>query len=81
MTQPILSWIGSLPDNSVISFGTSACYRIEGTLELQNRSGLTFEGNGAIFRSFNPPTSHRSIWRLVDSSSIVFRNMTLRGSY
>lgn len=81
VTQPILSWIASVPSNSILSFQGGACYRIEGTLELRGRSDLTFDGNGATFRSFNPPTSHRSIWRLVDSSSIVLREMTLIGSY
>jgi hypothetical protein len=81
VTQPIVNWVASVPNNSILSFGSDACYRLEGTLELEGRSGLTFDGNGATFRSFNPPTSHRSIWRLIDSSSIVFRNMTLKGSY
>jgi hypothetical protein len=83
VTQPILSWIASVPDNSVVSFGTGACYRIEATLEMTGRNGLTFEGNGSTFRSFNPPQDQRAIWRVIGSTNFVFRNMTVyerRGS-
>jgi hypothetical protein len=48
VTQPILAWIGSVPNDSVLSFGSGACYRIGGTLELSGRTGLDFEGNGAL---------------------------------
>lgn len=81
VTSQLLSWFGSVPDNSVLSFGAGGCYRIEGTLELRYRKGLDFEGNGATFRSFNPPDDQRAIWRVVESSGIVFRNMTIIGSY
>ena len=49
VTQAIQSWIDSVPDNSVLSFGSGDCYRIDDTLELTGRNGLTFEGNGATF--------------------------------
>jgi hypothetical protein len=81
VTQPILSWIASVPNNSTLSFASSGCYRIEGTLELRNRSGLDFEGNGALFRSFNAPADQRAIWRVIDSSGFVFNNMRIVGSY
>jgi hypothetical protein len=81
VTQPVLSWIASVPDNSVLSFGSSACYRIEGTLEVTGRIGLTFEGNGSTFRSFNPPEDQRAIWRVIGSTNVAFHNMTVYGSY
>jgi IPT/TIG domain len=81
VTSQLLSWIGSVPDNSVLSFGANGCYRIEGTLELRNRAGLDLEGNGATFRSFNAPSDQRAIWRVIDSSGFVFHNMTIIGSY
>ena len=37
-TSQILSWIASVPNNSTLRFGASACYRIEGTIELHNRN-------------------------------------------
>jgi hypothetical protein len=81
VSQALLTWLATVPDGSVVSFGAGACYRIEGTLELRNRSGLDLEGNDATFRSFNPPADQRAIWRVIDSTGIVFRNMTIVGSY
>jgi chitodextrinase len=87
VTSALLSWLATVPDNSTVSFSANACYRIEGTLLLTYRHGLIFEGNGAIFRSFNPMTSgvwadgQRAVWRVVASTGIVFRNMTIDGAY
>lgn len=78
-TNEILSWIASVPNNSTVRFGANACYRIEGTLELRNRT-LTIDGNGSTFKSLNAPSSHRALWRAFDSHT-VFRNMKLVGSY
>ena len=81
VTSPLLNWIAASPNGSTLQFAAGACYRIEGTLEFRARSGLTLDGNGATFRSFNAPEPQRSIWRVIDSSGITFRNMTIRGSY
>jgi hypothetical protein len=81
VTQPILTWIASVPDSSVLSCPSGACYRIEGTLDLRGRTGLDFNGNGATFQSFNPPADQRAIWRVIGSANMVFRNMTIIGSY
>jgi hypothetical protein len=78
-TSQILSWIDSVPDDSTLSFGTGACYRIEGTLEFRDRE-LALDGNGSTFRPFNPPSGQRAMWRAWNST-ISFREMTLVGSY
>jgi len=80
-TRPILAWIASVPNNSVLSFAKGACYRIEQTLELRHRHGLDFEGNGSKFRSLNPPSDHRALWRIIDSTRIALHDMTITGSY
>ena len=81
VTKSLLSLISLLPNNSTLSLPTKACYRIEGTLELKNRIGLDFDGNGATFRSMNPPSDQRSLWRLIDSKNISLHDMTIDGSY
>ncbi len=78
-TSKILSWIASVPNNSTLRFGASACYRIEGTLELKKRN-LLLDGNDSTFKSLNAPSGQRAIWRVWDST-ISFRNMTIIGSY
>jgi hypothetical protein len=75
----IQSWIDSAPDGATLRFERGACYRVERTLEFENR-WLTFDGNGATFRSFNAPKAQRAMWRAWDST-VAFRSMTLVGSY
>jgi hypothetical protein len=79
VTKPLLSWIASVPDHSILSFTAGACYRIDGTLELRGRNGLDFEGNGATFRAATTGDPWRSQWRAVGGSQLVFRDMHLRG--
>jgi hypothetical protein len=81
VTSSLLSWIATVPDFSTLSFGAGDCYRVEGTLQLSGREGLRFEGNGATFASFDAPADQRAVWRLVDSAGLVFRDLTIDGSY
>jgi hypothetical protein len=67
VTQALLSWVASIPDESVLLFGKHACYRIEGTIELSNRTGFEFRGNGSTFRSTSPSSDQRAMWRVIDS--------------
>jgi hypothetical protein len=81
VTAAVLSWIRSVPDGTTLLFGAGGCYRIEGTLEIRGRSGLVFDGNGSTFRSTMAPADQRAVWRAIDSRGLVFRNMTVIGSY
>jgi hypothetical protein len=82
-----LKWIGSIPDNSILSFGKAKCYRIDGTVELSSRSRLILQGNGSTFRSLTPMVGGnkaddwRAMFRVIASSAISFENMAIVGSY
>jgi IPT/TIG domain len=80
-TEPILAWVASAPDSSVLSFTRQGCYLLQGTLELSDRRNLRFEGNGATFRSSKASTGAQALWRVVRSKGIVVRNMRIEGSY
>jgi hypothetical protein len=60
VTQDLQAFFDSVPDNSTIEFPTlgydydTTGYRIDGTLTISDRNGLTFEGNDAHFRAFDP---------------------------
>ena len=81
VSQPIRSWIASIPDNSTLSFGSGACYRIDGTLGLRNRSGLDLNGNGATFLAGTVGGPWRAHWRLTGGTGLKLRNMTIRGGH
>ena len=87
VTSALVSWISSVPNNSTLLFGSSKCYRIEGTVELRNRAGLIFEGNNSSFKSLNPMVSgnfnddQRAMFRAIDSTGFIYRNMTIIGAF
>ncbi len=85
VTPALLTWIATVPDNSTLSFATNGCYRIDDSLVLWERNGLTFEGNGATFRAFtissplsNNAQERRHIW-FRGGSNITLRDLTVRG--
>jgi hypothetical protein len=79
VTTALSNWIASVPNNTVVSFPSNGCYRIDGTLQLNYRSGLDFEGNGSTFSSSTQGDGHRAHWRAVGGGSLTFRNMKILG--
>ena len=80
------AWIASVPDNSTLSFAPDGCYRIDRTLIVSKRTGLTFEGNNATFRQVTDGTdiNHprqartRAGWLFLLSAQLTVRNLTMR---
>jgi hypothetical protein len=87
VTAELNRWIASVGDGSVLQFTPNACYRIDGTLRIENRNNLTFEGNGATFRAYTdgrelPPSAARTRSQLVfaGGSNLTVRNVIVRGA-
>ena len=80
VTPALQGWFATVPDGSVIRFAAGGCYRIDGTLELENRRDLTFGGNGATFRAGVTGAAHRAQWRFIAGRGIVIRDMTIVGA-
>jgi len=81
VTSAIADWIDSVPDGSTLSFGSRACYRIDGTLEVSDRSGLVLLGRGSTFRSVASAARGLPIWQIADSHKIGLHGMRIEGSY
>jgi hypothetical protein len=81
VAAPIEAWLQSLPDHSTANFGAGKCYRLEQTIELSDTRHLTIAGNGATFKSLNPPTDGRAFWRFNDMTGLKLRHMSLIGSF
>ncbi|MGH2795804.1 MAG: right-handed parallel beta-helix repeat-containing protein [Actinomycetota bacterium] len=84
VTAGLSSWLATVPDLATISFPAGACYRIDETFTIRERTGLTFEGNGAIFRAVtdgleHPDPRNRAHWRLMHVTDIVVRNLRIEG--
>ena len=88
VTAPLNAWFASVPDNSTLAFTTNGCFRIDGTLIIKHRTGLTFEGNGATFRQVTDGTElvnpklirTRDVWTFEGSSHLIVRNLTTFGA-
>ena len=79
------SFIGSVPDGSVIVFKAGGVYRMDRGIALQNRHNLVFEGNGATLRSTGDGSSMWAsnfvTWASATSvSDIVIRNFVFEGN-
>jgi hypothetical protein len=82
VTAALSNWIQSVPDNTTLMFPMDGCYRIDGTLKIENRSGLTFAGNGTTLSGkyhFGKAGNHPHIG-VYGSRNISFRSITVKGS-
>jgi hypothetical protein len=78
-------WIASLPDNSTITFPDGACYLVPASIRIENRNGLTFNGNGATFKRTrrSPPKlsypNPNPYWWVIGGSDIAFNDISVLG--
>lgn len=84
VTAALTTWLGTVPDFATISFPAGACYRIDEIFTIRQRTGLTFNGNGATFRTVTdgteaPQPRTRSHWLLLHATDIVIRDLTIDG--
>ncbi|MEP6623133.1 MAG: right-handed parallel beta-helix repeat-containing protein [Acidimicrobiia bacterium] len=88
VTAELMAWIASVPDTSTLNFAADGCYRVDGTIVVSQRNGLTFEGNNATFRQVtdgseivNPKfVRTRNVWTFGRSTNLVVRNLTTFGA-
>jgi hypothetical protein len=80
VTAQLLTWIARAPNYSTLLFGRNACYRIDGTLLIQDRWGLVFWGNGATFRAGTEGDQRRRHWWFWGGGDHVIRDMTVIGA-
>jgi hypothetical protein len=80
VTADLLRWIASVPDNSTLTFNRGGCYRIDGSLRIQDRWGLTFQGNGARFKAgTDGDVARRHFWFL-GGGNLAIRNLVVVGA-
>lgn len=80
------AWIDTLPDGiagepTLVQFVQNGCYRIDTRLNVEERSHLTFDGNGATFRKVtDEPGFDGAQWFVRSSDGITFTDMTVEGT-
>lgn len=87
VSADLSAWIASVPDGSALQFTAAGCYRVDRTVAIRDRNGLTFEGNGATFRAFTSgrelPAAQartRSMFNFFRGSNITMRNTIVVGA-
>ena len=80
VTEKLQAFIAGVPDGSTISFPAGARYRIDGSLIIEGRKGLTFEGNGAEFFAATEGDRNRRHWWIRSSEAITIRDVVVRGA-
>lgn len=84
VTKDLNSWFASVPDGSTMVLGAAACYRVDGTLRLQDRRDLVVSGNGAVVRAMSTPPLlpkiTRQMWLIRGGSNITLRDLTVQGT-
>ncbi|MGH9177587.1 MAG: right-handed parallel beta-helix repeat-containing protein [Acidimicrobiales bacterium] len=85
VTSKLTSWIASVPDGSTLRLLPGGCYRIEGTVLVKDRNGLTIDGNGATLRAFTVGSGTwgqvqtRNHLRFWGGRDLTVRNLVIRG--
>lgn len=86
VTAELNAWIARAPQRSTLTFARNGCYRTESTVLVEDKNGVTFEGNGATFRRTQLTAEnmrypeHSPHWRIVKSSDLTFRNLRVEGT-
>ncbi len=80
VSTKMAAFFHSVPDGSTVMFKAGSRYRMDQTLVLDHRHRLTLEGNGATFIERTPGDAHRTNVRIVLSSDIVIRHVTVVGA-
>lgn len=81
VTSELQRFLDGVPDDAEIEFPAGARYRVEGTLVLEAKSGITIRGNGATTFATTRGEYSRSHWRLVGGSDLTIRNLAVIGAH
>src|SRR6476660_8785707 len=80
VTKSLQRFLSSVPREREVLFRKGARYRVEGTLVLRNRHGMTIDGNGAtVFATTRGKIDRAQFW-IKGGERVVFRDLNVRGA-
>lgn len=81
VTEPLNRLVAQTPDGGVVTLAADGCYRLDGTLALNDRQGLTIDGNGATLDGSQVPGEReRRHIRIRGGAELALRDFTILGS-
>lgn len=84
VSDQLNAWIAGVPNNSTASFPPGACYLAQRALDIFNKTGINFSGNGATLKRTTNNVGVRigndvEQINVQDSSSITISSLTIQG--
>ena len=80
VTADLQRFVESVGNGQTVTFPAGARYRIDGTLEWRDRTGVTLEGNGATLVAGTNGDWNRAHVRLIDGGGWTIRDLTVNGA-
>ena len=80
-TAALENFLASVPANSTVVFPRAGCFIINGTLLLQNKTGLTIDGNGSSLEQTVSPATDAPIVDLWDDTNLTIEGLKITGAY
>lgn len=76
-----LNEVMAMSDGSIVQLRQGGCYRLDGTLSLEGRRGITIDGNGATLDgSYVDGARERRHIRIRDGGDLVIQDLAIVGS-
>jgi hypothetical protein len=79
VTAGLQAFIDAVPNGATITFPAHARYRLDGTLNVFDRHGLTFLGQDTSFHHTRRGVRGTSHWSVLRGKDLVWRDLTLLG--
>jgi hypothetical protein len=80
VTDALQSFLDNLNDGVLVRFHKNGRYRVEGTLFVTNKTGITFDGQNATIYATTRGTLERSQWWITGGGGLIFRNFIVKGA-
>lgn len=80
VTAELQAFLDGTPDGGTAALEPDGCYRVDGTLELSDRSSLTIDGNAATIKPGVEGDGHRAHLRLHGGTNWAINDLTIHGS-
>jgi hypothetical protein len=81
VTAALQRFVSHVPEGSTVVLRRGGTYRIDGTLEWRDRTGITLNGNGATLIAGTHGGPNRAEIRLLGGNRWTVRALKIRGSY
>lgn len=80
VSRSFATFLARVPDGSTVTLKRGATYRMESTLVISRRSGLTIDGNGARILATTSGGLTRAHVRVIDSRNVRINDLIVEGA-